>query len=362
VSGRVRVGGGTARARQARLAQGLLAAAASLVGFSAGAAPLRAQAAAQGPPTARLVAFTNEPREPELGEIFALNLQVRLAPGVVAFFPDTLVPAPDAASAGAGTWELGLAPGDSVDVRATYPVIGLDPGGVELPTLEVWIRPAEAGEQAGPRSLASLDAAGSGDTVDPATVPGLERVVIPIGGALIMPLREMTEAADAGLMPRPPADVLGGQWSLWLMGSVGLGVVALVLLGWLFLAGRRAAHAGGPVTRLSPRAEALSELDRIRGLGWHANGRVVQFYDATTGVLRRFADRTEDGCGTFLTSSELLGRLERSFGAERVAGLRDAVWSAERVKFGTHRPGPPAAEEDWSVVRGWIAELPEGGR
>ena len=344
----------------ARLAQALLAAA-SVVGFSAAAAPLAAQALQQGPPPARLVAFTNEPREPELGAIFALNLQVRLAPGVVAFFPDTLVPAPDAASAGSGTWELGLAPGDSIDVRATYPVIGLDPGGVELPTLEVWTRPAEAGEEAGPRSLTSLVAEG-GDAVDPATVPGLERVVIPIGGALIMPLREMTEAADGGLVPRPPADVLGGQWSPWLMAAIGLGVIALLLLGWLLFAGRRAAQVGGLVARLSPRAEALGELDRIKGLGWHANGRVVQFYDATTGVLRRFADRTEEDCGTFLTSSELLGRLERRFGAGRVTGLRDAVWSAERVKFGTHRPGPPAAEEDWSVVRGWIAELPEGGR
>ena len=314
----------------------------------------------QGPPPIRLVAFTNEPREPELGEVFALDLQLRIAPGIVAFFPDTLVPAPDASSAGAGTWELGVAPADSIDVRATYPVIGLDPGGVELPTLEVWTRPAAAGEEAGPRTLASLGATENGGPVDPATVPGLQRTVLTIGGALIMPLGAMTEAADGGLLPRTPADVLGGQWSVWLIGAIGVGTVVVGLLGWLLLGGRRGGTALRPVVLLPPRAEALGELDRIRELGWHANGRLVQFYDATTGVLRRFADRTADDCGTYLTSTELLTRLADRWGADRVAGLRDTVWSAERVKFGTHRPAPPSAEADWSVVRSWIADLPEG--
>jgi hypothetical protein len=321
-----------------------------------------AQATQEAPPPVRLVAFTNEPREPELGEIFALNLQVRLAPGVVAFFPDTLVPAPDAVSAGPGTWELGLAPGDSVDVRATYPVIGLDPGGVLLPSLEVWTRPAGPGEEGGPRTVASLAAeagSGRGTLVDPATVVGLERNVVLIGGALIMPLRAMTEAADGGLMPRPPADVLGGRWSPWLVSAIAVGVGAVALLAWLLLAGRERSAAIAPVFRPPPRAEALGELDRLRSLGWHANGRVVDFYDATTGVLRRFADRTSDDCGTFLTSTELLGRLAERWGTDQVAALRDAVRSAERVKFGSDRPAPNAAEADWATVRSWIEELPE---
>jgi hypothetical protein len=342
-------------ARRVRAVRGVVAAA--LACFAGG--PLAAQAPQAQPPV-RLVSFTNEPREPELGEIFALNLQVRIAPGIVAFFPDTLVPAPDASSAGVGTWELGLAPADSIDVRATYPVIGLDPGGVELPSLEVWTRPATAGEEAGPRTLASLVTPEGEGATDPATVPGLQRTVLPIGGALIMPLRAMTEAADGGLFPRPPADVLGGQLSPWLVAAVGVGILVMALLGWLLLAGRRTGAGPRPATLPPPHAEALGELDRILGTGWHQNGRVVQFYDATTGVLRRFADRTAEDCGTYLTSTELLARLQDRWGAERVAGLRDAVWSAERVKFGTHRPGPPFAEADWSVVRSWIADLPGG--
>jgi len=304
------------------------------------------------------VAFTNEPREPELGEVFELNLQVRLAPNLVAFIPDTLVPAPDAVSAGPGVWETGLAPADSIDVRITYPVMGLDPGGVELPSLEVWSRPAASNEAAGPRALSSLPAAG--DTVDPAVVAGLERIVLPIGGALIMPLKAMTEMADAPLLPRPPADVLGGVWSPWLLAAAAIVGMGLFFLARLLYARLGVASAAPPVPRLPPRVEALGELDRIRSLGWHANGRIVEFYDATTGVLRHFTDRTAEGCGTFLTSTELLGRLEDRWGEGRVGPLRDAVGSAERVKFGSDRPAPPAAEADWATVRAWIEELPEG--
>ena len=178
----------------------------------------------EGPAPARLVAFTNEPREPELGEVFELNLTVRLAPGVVAFFPDTLVPALDAVSAGRGTWTAAPAPADSVDVQATYPVMGLDNGGVDLPSLELWTRPAASGETSGPRSLDSLDPE-SRPALDPTgapTVSGLAHLVIPVGGALIIPLRAMAEAAEGGLTPEPPADVLGGEWSLWLVAAVAL--------------------------------------------------------------------------------------------------------------------------------------------
>ncbi len=315
------------------------------------------QAAPATPPPVRLVAFTNEPREPEIGEVFALNVTLRIAPGVVAFLPDTLLPARDAVSAGSGRWELGIAPGDSVDVRATYPVLGLDPGGAQLPSLEVWTRPVAPGEQPGPRALASL--AGRPGAASPAgepPAPGLERTVIPTGGVLIMPLRAMIEADDGGLRPRPPADVVGGLWSAWLAGAVALLLAGAAALLWLL----RGRGSSGLILGPPPRKEALSELDRIRTLGWHTNGRVVEFYDATTGVLRRFADLTEAECGRYLTSTELLGRLEELWGSGRVTELRHAVGSAERVKFGFDRPEAEAAESDWATVRAWIEGLPEG--
>ena len=126
------------------------------------------------------------------------------------------------------------------------------------------------------------------------------------------------------------------------------------------LVGPSDSGAGGlPGIVLSPRAEALRELDRIRERGWHRNGRTVEFYDATTGVLRHFAERKEARWSTALTSTELLGQLAERWGGEPVAALRDAVWSAERVKFGALRPTPDTAEGDWTTVRDWIGALPE---
>jgi len=313
----------------------------------ASAAPCDAQQLPPGP--VRLVSFINEPLEPQLGEVFDLRLTVRLAPDVVAFFPDTLLPAENVVSAGPGSWELTPAPADSIDVRIGYPTMALDLGGEELPTLELFVRPAAPGEAPGPRPVAEL---ASGE------IPDLQRVVLPIGGVLVMPHREMTEAAEEGMIPRPPADVLGGRWSPWLLGALLVGGVTLLLGGWLWLSSRPS--RGSPVALLlSPRAEALRELDRVRALGWHTNGRLVEFYGATTGALRHFAERSQADWRTALTSTELLSRLEERWGPERTAPLGAAVRKAERVKFGSDRPAPDAAEADWAAVRHWIEELPE---
>ncbi|HSH76211.1 MAG TPA: hypothetical protein VLA09_11050 [Longimicrobiales bacterium] len=328
------------------------------VGFSLLALPADTESSARAPrpqemQAARLVAFTNEPREPEFGEVFELRLTVRLAPGIVAFFPDTLLPAEDAFSAGSGAWASAPAPADSVDVQAAYPVMGLKNGGVELPSLELWIRPASGGETGGPVPVASLGEDG------PSAAVGLQRLLIPIGGALIMPLRAMAEAADAGLVPQPPADVLGGEWSPWLIAAVAVLALTGGLLAWLLYTGRSAGVTeANRKASLPPRDEALRELDRILALGWHRNGRLVEFYASTTDVLRHFAERKDGSWRSSLTSTELLGQISERWGAEAVAGLRDAVWSAERVKFGTHRPAPDEAEDDWTTVRDWIYGLP----
>lgn len=310
-----------------------------------------ADVAFQTPTPARLVAFTNEPLEPEFGKVFELYLQLRLAPDVITFVPDTLLPAPDAFSAGAGHWTTESGPADSIDVRATYYVMGLANGGVELPTLELWTRPVRAGEEPGPRPASEL-----GDSLP--RDADLRRHELVIGGAMIQVPAEM-QGQEAAIDPRPPADVLGGEWSPWLVAALVVGGIALVALAWIFLTGRFLSQAQAPMLSSSPRAEALRELDRLLALGWHTDGRIDEFYDATTNVLRHLSEREEPDWSRALTSSELVARIEGRWGAGAIDKLRPAVWSAERVKFGTHRPSADVAERDWTVIRDWIRQLPD---
>jgi hypothetical protein len=298
--------------------------------------------------SARLVAFTNEPREPEFGEVFQLEVQVRIAPDVVAFLSDTLAEAENSVSAGSGTWTVAPGPADSMDVRAAYPVMGLLPGGVELPLIELWTRPAGPEESAGVRVAQEASAT-------ELEAPGVEHALLYLGGVFIMPPAEMT-GDDAMLMPRPPADVLGGERSPWLVAGVLVAALAALVAAWLLLAGRFGSSGSSLPAVLSPRAEALRELDRIREMGWHENGRIVDFYDATTGVLRHYAERREPAeWRTALTSTELIDRLGDHWGTEVVEPLRPTIWTAECVKFGGRQPGSEAAEADWSRVREWIA-------
>ena len=307
----------------------------------------------EAPSGARLVAFTMEPGAPEFAEVFELRLTVRVAPGIVAFLPDTLLPARASVSAGLGSWTESAGPADSVDLRATYPVMAFLNGGVELPSLELWTRSALAGEAGGARATSDLRDGGSGGD-------GLQRVLMPVGGTQIKPLQEMAEAASGGLLPRPAADVLGGQWSIWLLSAIGVVAIAAAFLAWLLVTRWRAARAGAEATGTrSPRDEALHELDRIRGLGWHTDGRIVDFYDATTGVLRRFSGEEVPDWSIALTSSELVARFRDRWGPGSVEALGSVVWAAERVKFGALRPPGEAAEGHWKTIRHWIEGRPE---
>jgi len=297
--------------------------------------------------SARVVAFTNEPREPEFGEVFQLNIQVRVAPGVVAFLSDTLAEAANSVSGGTGTWTVEPGPADSLDVRTSYPVMGLLPGGVELPLVEMWTRPAGPGEAAGVRPSRELAEADR-------EAPGVEHALLYLGGIFVMPPSEMT-GDDALLEPHPPADVLGGELSNWLVAALLLGFGGVALVVWLLFSGRSRRRPGPLPILLSPRAEALKELDRIRALGWHANGRIVEFYDATTRVLRDYAERRDPAhWGSALTSTELIARLGALRGSDAVAPLGPTIWTAECAKFGGRRPDAATAEADWATVRAWI--------
>ena len=326
-----------------------------LLGLSSGSCYVdEGVAQTSGPPSVvRLVEVHTEPAVPPFGEAFNLHFTLRLEPGRMAFLPDTLVMADAVQSLGPGSWHEVQAPGDSVEIRATYPVIGFREGRVGLPWLEVWVRPAdlEPGDRHVVQRMTPLAVA----------APGVTKSVIRLGAKDIGSLTAMNDEI-AELVPRPPADVLGGTWSLWLLLALGVTIVTIGGAGAVFLprwwASRGAAWWARRHGR-SPRQEAMRELVRIRSSQWHRNDRVDEFYACLTDTLRHFVHRMEPTWGPALTSSEILARMEQRWGVGGLESIAAVVTMAERVKFGGHRPEPDGAEADWTKVHDWIRVAPE---
>ncbi|MSR06863.1 MAG: hypothetical protein EXR93_07350 [Gemmatimonadetes bacterium] len=302
--------------------------------------------------SARLVEVRAEPHVPNFGEAFDLHVILRMRRGVIAFLPDTLEPTYSVESVGPGVWSEEPAPGDSVGIRATYPVIGLREGRAELPSIEVWTRPAVAGERRDRvirrRSEARNDRGES-----------FERRTMRLGVVEVGQVPAMADSA-ADLVPRPPADVLGSGWSTWLVLAVGVASVAGLLGVWMIARRWRAAILTRRMRGRSPREETLRELERIRAFGWHRNGRMDDFYGSSTGALRRFAASIDPAWGAALTSTELIARLAGRWGQGGVDSLAAAVAAAEQVKFGTLQRNTEAAEGDWETIVTWVRGAPEG--
>ncbi|MFP3949199.1 MAG: DUF4129 domain-containing protein, partial [Longimicrobiales bacterium] len=303
--------------------------------------PEVADSGATGPITGtRIVETHTEPQAPSFGEVFQLHVTARLPRRSGVSVIDTLGPTNALRSAGAGRWEEGSAPGDSVEIRATFPVLPFRDGDRALPGLLI-------------------------RTGEDRSAPGMPDVPerIPLGAVDVRPMAGFGPEGGAAVS-RPPADVVGGDWSIWSVLAVGVLVLGALGLGRTLVAGGRGHGDGAPGPALAEpagpldREDALRRLDEIRARGWHRNGRVHDFYRASTDTLRRFVEGHDVSWDESLTSTELLGRATARWGGEGMEDLRPAVEIAERVKFGGRRPTAEEAERDWTAIRRWIQDSP----
>jgi hypothetical protein len=296
-------------------------------------------------PEILLVEVRTEPARPPFGTPFDLHFVLHLPRAMGAVLSDTLLPAAGAESRGVGRWSEAPIPGDSVEVRAVFPVIAFVEGTVLLPTLELWIRP-----------LAPVGS-GRGSGGSAGELPELERRTLRLGAVQVDPL--VGEEGEGALQPRPAAGVLGGEWSLWRMLALGAwsaaGLAAASAVGVRLR--KKTALESTPAR--SPGVEALLRLDELRRGEAHREGRPEVFYATLTKIVRHFASRVDPGVGSELTSGELLGRIEARWGREAVGSLGAVIEVAERVKFGLHRPKAEVAEADWERTAAWIRATPE---
>ncbi|HSH74128.1 MAG TPA: hypothetical protein VLA09_00375 [Longimicrobiales bacterium] len=336
--------------RAARRAARSPAALLALVGALVGRAPLSAQSAA---PSATLSADSVE-----VAEVFELRVRVPVPRGSVVYFPDTLPSTPSLESFAPVRWRAERGPERGATLTLTYPLIPFGEGTVVVPGLDVVTLPA-------------------GDDAEGERIPGgslvarWDEVPVAVRYTESIPDRQVWvelvhTSADImrGVSPRPPSDVVGLSWSL---PSVALLLLFTTVIGGAVVTSARSWLAARPAAPEEPppppptleqaRLHALAEIDRLIAGGPHAEERSRELYSASSGIVRGYAERLDPDWGPDLTSTELMARLD---GRERAGpALLSEMGTAEAVKFGRARFGPPAIEAHLRALRAWLGEAGE---
>jgi hypothetical protein len=291
-----------------------------------------------------------------IGDRFDLTLTVDLAPRSVAFFPDSLY--------GRGfepfeavRWTTSGDPANGLQVEVIYTLMAFEVGPVTIPEFEVYAADARQSVSAGLTTEGVLVGHFEGFVESPESVPSARLRSVPeqiiyVASVLLL------EDVSAGVQPRPPADVAGANrnWpaSLIILASLGmlLSVLAVTIRDWM-------ARAGATEPPLTPRAAALAALDDLLATGAHQDGRVRDFFEGSSEIVRRYVEAFDARWGPSWTSTELMGGLKRQSTGPVPTGLEAEMATAEEVKFGGSRPETENAEAHWQALHAWIEATPE---
>jgi hypothetical protein len=304
----------------------------------------------------------------DIGDRFQLDMSIVLAPGSVAFLPDSLV-GRGFEPFGPVEWTARASEDGTTELEVTYPLIAFQVGTVTVPEFEVFA--ADAAESTS-RGMTSADVAvGDFETFvdNVAMLPSARLRAVPpqdiwVASVLIL------EDQEYGIVPRPAADVAGRNrnWpatALTLLFSTGLlAISAVTLRDW---STDRAAHRSPPP---SPRAAALAALDDLLAEGSGEDPRA--FFTASSEIVRRYVETFDGRWGPPWTSTELMLGLHArrgdaagtgTFGASvpDPAPLAREMAFAEAVKFGGARPESATSEGHVRALRSWIESAPSGG-
>jgi hypothetical protein len=292
--------------------------------------------------------------------VLELRVSVRVPSGSTVYFPDKLPTTPAIESHGAVRWAAEPAPGGAT-LKLSYPLLALGIGRIVVPGLEILAGPA--GSAKGGAALPGGSGIGAWGDAPAGSATLLAR--IPPREVRSKSLFEL-EGVLGGVGPTPAADVVGPNWStaalaLW----AASGVTVLGLAATLLLPLRKRRSGRAPQERRTPveagRLAALKELDELLALDLHGEGRLREFYERTSRIVRRYVERFDPAWGPNLTSTELMHSLAARVPAEPPESLRAEMNSAEFVKFGPTRLEADAAVVHWREVRGWIENSRDAG-
>ena len=291
----------------------------------------------------------------EMGTLFELSVTVTVAPGSVAYFPDTLPATLNMESAAPVRTEAVGSPDGGALLTLTYPMMAFGVGPLPVPGFDILITPR--GTQQIADTLPTGSAIGVWRDAPLRTDPGaLTRV--PRQAVQVTPVFTAEDYAE-GLEPMPVNDVVGGSWSwpslalILVCASVFVLTSASTTKEW-FARG----HGTPPVAPPSLdglRERALRRLDDLFAEGLHTEDRPLEFYTSCSGIVRDYVEAMDAGWRSSLTSTELMMRLQRRW-PQDIGSLPDRMAAAEVVKFGRLRPEAAAAERHWRVLRDWVEQ------
>jgi len=154
---------------------------------------------------------------------------------------------------------------------------------------------------------------------------------------------------------KPPADVVGGNWSL-AEKIAGASLVLAALIGAVLYVRRRG--RGAPVPQpepIPPRERALTGLDVLARCGLIEAGELKGFYSELSLIMRRFLAETDERWGLDLTTLQLITSVGADGIADPVVHTLEALLSeADLVKFARFRPNANEAAAALKVARTWV--------
>lgn len=322
------------------------------VGLLAGFAGDPDSASSQTPVAARLVTASLSADTIELGDSFELTVVVEIPEGGVLYVPDS-VPNTGAIENLRGlitTLERGEA--GVRRVTLTYSLIAFQTGRIPVPRLILSTETAEAAGGSPDEVVRSASLVADPERADDVVQTFVDSYALFVASGLAL------EDVVEGLTPRPANDVVGANWN-WLAVVLALGALVAVLAvatslaqDWYSSRPTPAGPARDPVE--VARDNALSELDRLKGLELPAQGRVDELYAGSSDAVRGFVEHLDPDWGPDQTTTELMASLVEAR-SESPPDLVHEMRGAEVVKFGRSRPDEPAADRFWSTLRGWVS-------
>jgi hypothetical protein len=293
-----------------------------------------------------------------MAEVFELRVEVPVPAGSLVFFPDSVPSTDDVESFTPVEWRARRGPDGSAIVELTYALMPFGTGTIVLPPVDVITMPR--GERIDGQAIPGGSVVGAWEMRQPAL--GSTRSITP-PMVWVEPVYSMDDVVS-GMSPRGPEDVLGFSWS-W--PSVVLVLLFSTVIGGAVVTTTREWLANRPDTRPIPpaggtnldqaRRQAITELDRLVASGPYPAERAYALYQASSGIVRGYAERLDPEWGPELTSSELMSEL-RSRSLED-GSLAAEMHRAEAVKFGLLRPGSDPTSVHLTVLRDWLAGQPE---